>query len=266
MGGYPQDLLFPLKEGNNREERILVEYDGFIKCLSEAVIYNLLLNKSKYINKYPLLKLYEQFNSYELYDNCFLYTPEYLLYYLSECNIEKETLAEDLFTLLRTSVLGYQEDVLFEYGLHNLLQQDYVSSVHIVNRYLYNEYDINRFKFIFPSTTNKIKIMESDDIFTLINQNDYTTIFMNDVTELLQMPSKIKAPKNLQSILFILRNVDDNIRYEGTEIKYNYESELQELRNKYQMVIGRMFSMRLKKPGKQSRKNVLNLNEGTEII
>ena len=76
------DPLAPIQSmdtDRDRVERLLVSFEGFIKNQSEGLVRTMLSELEHWVDRYPILSIYDDMTMDEIYDAVSLYQPYELL-------------------------------------------------------------------------------------------------------------------------------------------------------------------------------------------
>ena len=242
MSVNQKDILLPINE-NNRDENLLIEYDGFIKNTAEALIMMLELEKEENLKKYPRLQPFLNSKDKDLYNDTVLFSPEQLLGFLSNNTLSTDEIMKELDELFqRFDIINFQLDTVFEYALMNLADMDYVKSISIVSRRGFKNYELDYIRKTFHKNIKKFDFYIGN-INELIKTGKYTTVFTNDadgvITCLKEMENDV-----LEKILFIIRICIDTIDLEESDStnRYIHLKEIEEITKDKQRAVTYMYT------------------------
>jgi hypothetical protein len=238
------DFLHPIYTGDkNRDEILLIEYDGFIKNISEGIIYVMLHSKEKWIEKYPNIIKFEGLDKNEIYENSVLYTPSLFLQSLSDYTLQDSIIQDDLSVIENEIDVINQCITVFECALFKLLHDDIVTKCFIVNQRGFRENEISYIRETYKDVFNKITLINGD-IVSAFEKEDPTTIFLNDTDVLFGRFVNGLSDDKLKLKMFILRNTYENMVYsdEDKVYTYLYSDIIKELNDRRIYGIGRMYT------------------------
>lgn len=216
------DPLYPF--GDNRDERIIVEFNGIIHSEAEDIFYGMSNN--------PILD-YHPFNTYKrllmypadkIYEEIGYFRPEDLIQYLNDGeHIE----SDEVNAIIEYSLMNYDYSIAtfisMAAAIRNIMKSDYVKQVTFVlsnNRYTDVLYLIDIIgKDLLDSKgaileTDDTNIVESIKDELLLGANSgmpYTTIITNEYRLILDVLKDYKKYK-ADTSLFLLRNHSQNMQ------------------------------------------------------
>lgn len=210
----------------NRAEVLLVEYDGFIKSISEGIIQYMLSEIEDWIDKYPGLTKYENLEIGELYEQVFLYDPFVILREIAKDDVDDFTIIHDMKSLREELVIECQSITSFEFALFKLLQEDFIKKCIIIKG---NKFYDNEKEYIednFEDVIDKIELVEGG-ILDVIRTEKPTTLFLSDFDMLFDYIIKSLDEKELQNKVFVMLNTYYNTEYDEETglLNYLYEKE-----------------------------------------
>jgi len=219
------DLLQPIGK-NNRNEHILVEYEGFIHSTAENLIIALEDHLDDVISSYPKLKNYIFLPPDELYNSVMYYEAEQLLDILTNEDYTPESIEKTCLSLItekdRVSAL---HNTFFNESLINLSEMDYVKSITIIKGIDYTETDINNIKAEYNQNINKINIITGNIVTYYKNHPEITTVLLGNPEDLKYL-IEYENKEHLSKTLFILRNNVDTLTFpKSSNILPSYTNE-----------------------------------------
>jgi len=235
------DFLTPIF-GNNRDEIILVEYDGFIKNKTEAILLSMISTKQIWIDKYPGINKYENISSDQIYQDSFLKLPESLLYNLSNKSLSIKTIKDDIDKLQKIDILQCQRFTIIEFAIKTLLLEKFVKTVYIIKEEDYTSKELLYLKNNYEIFEDKIKILCGNTLeaFSMCKP---TTYFTNSLYKI----ENIIKDESITDKLFILRNTEDILNYnESTNIftlKPEILSKIENINKEKKNYIGTVFTV-----------------------
>lgn len=212
------DLLHPLTSKlPNRNESIIIEYDGFINSLSERVVRLMELDANN-LSKYPMLKEVFKLNPTDVFNLANLYTMEDLDKIIFNKDIEKNNII--LKELMKMNIIEFQQKALFEYSIYQLLQQKYIKNVSIIKKDDFFEYELDSIYSTFGEYGKKISVYTGDTL-SIVKDKEFTTICTSDF-HTIENIIKEKG-ESAKDIFFILRNNSSNLYIDisgGIQLKF----------------------------------------------
>ena len=255
--------------GKSREEILLVDFDGFIKNPSEALIRTMLRDDIFWMERYPLLESFDDFDEDELYDNTMIFQPSELLYSLCEGNLSKEEIEEDVEEILSDVFIENSKITTFEFSLFQLLHERFIKRCYIFKETSFFDYEIQYIESQYSEVLDKIEIV-SGGIITLFEEYKPTTIFTREKELIMKYFPEKYTPEELLGKMFILLNDTHNILFNDDnsvfEYRENFQKELLELNQSSTFVIGTMFNFALNTEDMEEMSNVNNLITETPYV
>lgn len=217
-----RDPLYP--EGGNRDERILVEFNGILHSEAEDIFYG--MQDCPILEAHPF-NTYQRLLSYKdtdkIYEEIGFFRPKDLVRYLNDGQDIDE---DEINAIIEYSILNYDYKFLTELSmlgaLVNLAKVDYVKGITVVFTN-HRESDAAYLATVFTKETlmQKFSVVESspDTVITDIEKelkeaadsnNPYTTIITNEYKLILDVLNKYEEYK-AETTLFLLRNHSENM-------------------------------------------------------
>lgn len=217
-----RDPLYP--EGGNRDERILVEFNGILHSEAEDIFYG--MQDCPILEAHPF-NTYQRLLSYKdtdrIYEEIGFFRPKDLILYLNDGQDIDE---DEINAIIEYSILNYDYKILTELSmlgaLVNLAKVDYVKGITVVFTN-HRESDAAYLASVFTKETlmQKFSVVESspDTVITDIEKelkdaadsnNPYTTIITNEYKLILDILNKYEEYK-AETTLFLLRNHSENM-------------------------------------------------------
>ena len=246
----PINLLTPLGD-NNREERMLVDFGGFIKNLAELMTIFMFENEEACETLIEDKELYNELK--EMYnadrDAFFISTSilkaEDLLRALANDTFESD---EDLVLSMdlifeNSDLLEKTTSTVYEYALQNIVQKDFCKSItfFLPQQYDFKPYQIKYLYETFKGFEGKINILNGD-YRKEAKEGNYTTICTNDIDFILDALRTWDNDK-LEQTFFILLNNNTNIIRDGESVIYAYVEELEKLTKGKKRAVTRLQSL-----------------------
>lgn len=240
------DLAHPLQfADDNRDEILLISFDGFIKNTSEGLVRTMLRNEEDWIEKYPNLQTFELYDPDELYENTMIFHPSELLYLLSDGKVTEEDIDHDLDTLLPTIFLQNSKITTFEFSLFQLLQQPFVKKVIFYRESTFYENEIMYIMEKYDEVIDKVSL-STGGIFATIDEYHPTTIFTNEFYLIDALFKKDIDPED--KLMVVLLNSNQNMKLDGDN-KFVYREDfnalIKEISKKESFGITTMFNFLL---------------------
>lgn len=250
------DVLQPIRDGN-RDEIFVVEYEGFIKNITEGILRAMLRDLEEWELKYPTLKEFENLTAEELYDQTLLFNPEEFLTLISDGKKPIEEIIQDVKELLPEVIITEQQTTVFEFALYRLLHEDFVKKCYIIKSSSFLEYEVDYIRTVYSDCIDKIEAGEGDLLSLLSSEaKDATTIFFSDVETLTKKFLDEFGFEGLEGKMFILRNCLNNITFSQTQedtVDLAYVQELETLNEMGYFGVSRMFVTQMDKEEMLSR-------------
>lgn len=242
----------------DRNEIFLIEYDGFIKNKSEGLIQTMLKSKEKWIEKYPNLSQFEDMTREEIFEHTSILNPQPMMKWLSNNTLDDETIDEDILTIEEFIDVDEQCITLFEFALSQLLLEDMIEKCYILKSTKFYKNEINYIKEAYAQSLNKI-VLVNGGLLTLFENENPTTVFLNDTALLLGHIITEYTDNQLRSKMFILRNTNENLEFdeESNMFTYLYTDVIKELNNRQVYGIGRMYTIIAKEDSPEENLDIL---------
>lgn len=237
------DAIYPFNNDKNRREILLVEYDGFIKNITEGILHYILSEPEEWDEKYPKLYDYEDLDFEDIYEQTFLYDPYVFLKSIANETLSDDQIFEDIEYLRSVAIIENQSITKFEFALYQLLQQKFVTKCFIIKGapFHQNEKDYIREKYI--DVLSKVTLVEGG-ILDIIKNEFVTTAFINDMEMLFEFIVKNLTKEELQNRVFVVLNNYFNTEYndESGLLSYLYEEECEIANNSGIFAVSRMYN------------------------
>ena len=229
-----RDPLYPV--GSNRDERILIEFNGILHSEAEDIFYGM---KDCVVLEAHGFHTYDRLLSYKdpekIYEEIGYFRPRDLIKYLNDGNEIDE---EEIDTIIEYSKLNYDYSVstfLNMLGaLETLARTDYVKGITIVftnhresdAAYLASMFNndilTKKFSILESSTDTVIQDIEKEMLEASNANNPYTTVITNEyqlIIDILNDYRKYKA----DTTFFLLRNHSQNMEQliKGDSVYFN---------------------------------------------
>lgn len=232
MGQY-----VPFDESRNRDEFMLIEYDNILVNVNYLIIKKMLENQNKWINKYPGLSLFNQYEDDHLYIMSLSATRNGLLSLLSDDKLSESETKEDLIFLEKQidfTKTSYTQKIMIslrDLSLHESIKEIYIYSNHLTDSKQRSIENI----FLGASELGKVYTLEENSFSKMLkDEPKITTILIQDVDNI---SKAIKLGVNLERKQFLspssLMNGDRKKIEETGQIVLKYEDSEIELLSKY---------------------------------
>ena len=218
---YVRDPLYPV--GGNRDERILIEYNGILHSEAEDIFYGMKdcpVLEAHPFNTYQRILQYDQ---EKIYEEIGYFRPRDLIRYLNDGNEIDE---DEINFIIEYSLMNYdykEATILNMMGAFaELIKADYVKGITIVltnhretdKMFLADLLDnsiLNEKASLLETTPDRvIEKMEEEALEAAHDNNPYTTIITNEYQLILDILERYKAYK-AETTLFLLRNHSQNM-------------------------------------------------------
>lgn len=218
-----RDLLYPM--GDNRDENMMVEFNGIIHSESETIFYG--MKDCPILEAHPF-KTYQRLLKYDpdtIYSEIAYFRPFDLVQYLND---GEEIDEGEINAIIEYATLNYNYStatlLAIAEAINNLFQSSYLKNVTFVLpdmnennlAYLIDIYTpeviSSKCKFVFPDEGKTIIETMKDELLNSANQNyPYTTIITNEYQLILDILRNYKEYK-ADTTLFLLRNHSQNMK------------------------------------------------------
>lgn len=213
--------------GKSRDETMIVFFDGFIKNPSEGIIRTMLRNEDDWIDKYPYLHIFRQYNADELYDKTMILPQKELMMSLTDETLSEKEIEKDIDIIKRDIIIENSKITRFEFCLYQLLQEPYIKKVFLYKDEDFYDYEINYIKRNFNNVLGKIEIV-SGGLLTLFEEENPTTICIPDKSFPMELVPKTYPEEKTYGMFFICLNDIHNIIYNEENESYEYTKEFRE--------------------------------------
>lgn len=213
--------------GNSRDEIMIVFFDGFIKNPSEGIIRTMLRNQDDWIDKYPYLETFRQYNADELYHKTMIIPQKELLMSLTDKELTEEEIEKDIDTIKRNILIENSKITTFEFSLYQLMQESYIKKVFIYKDDNFYNYEVRYIKKNFSNVLGKIEIV-SGGLLTLFEEQNPTTICIPDKSFPMEFVPNTYQKEKTNGMFFICLNDIHNIIYKEENESYEYKKEFRE--------------------------------------
>ena len=217
-----RDPLYPM--GDNRDENMLVEFNGIIHSEAERVFYGMrdciILEAHPFKTYQTLLNL----ESDQIYEEIAYFRPRNLIRYLND---GEEIDEDEINAIIEYSNINYDFSTVtllaMAGAIGNLFQSSYLKNVTFVmpdensNNFMYLE-DLytptiiqSKCNFLIPDKDQSIINAMKEELLRAANANNpYTTIITNEYQLILEVLNNYKKYK-ADTDLFLLRNHSQNM-------------------------------------------------------
>lgn len=239
------DLLQPIyvKEGN-RPEVLVVEYDGFIKNVTEGILRTMIRDVELWEDKYPGIVDYVEADQLTVYTATLIYSPILFLWLMSDQKLEFDIISKDLKIIEPDVLVDLQMITSFEYALYTTLQEAFVEKCYFIKTGTFYENELRYLEKAYSASISKISFYESSAL-PFITNPEVTSIFMNDTMTLFDTLNDTKKDNSaVKGKLFILRNNSTNLEYDeaNNQFIYLYDKEIKEFNDLELYGISRMYN------------------------
>lgn len=217
-----RDPLYP--EGGNRDERILVEFNGILHSEAEDIFYGMqdcLILEAHPFNTYQRLLSYKDTD--RIYEEIGYFRPKDLIKYLND---GQDIDDDEISAIIEYAILNYDYKLLTELNmlgaLVSLAKVDYIKGITVVftnhresdAAYLATVFTkeilMQKFSVLESSPNTVITDMENELKEAADSNNPYTTVITNEYKLILDVLNKYKDYK-AETTLFLLRNHSENM-------------------------------------------------------
>lgn len=229
-----RDPLYPV--GGNRDERILIEFDGILHSEAEDIFYGMkdcIVLEAHGFHTYDRLLSYN--NPEKVYEEIGYFRPRDLIKYLNDGN---EIDDDEINTIIEYSKMNYDYSIytfLNMLGaLETLARTDYVKGITIVftnhresdAKFLASMFDkellTKKFSILESSTDTVIQDMEKEMLEATNKNIPYTTVITNEYQLIIDTLTDYRKYKTDTSF-FLLRNHSQNMEQliKGDSVYFN---------------------------------------------
>lgn len=248
------DPLVPIQSMNtdrDREERLIVSFEGFIKNQSEGLIRTMLSEYDVWLDIYPTLSIYDDMSMDEIYDAVSLYQPYELLEELSGGKRSPEEILKDLDTIMPQVYLSNSKITQFEIALYRLLMEEKIRYCCIYKEGKFYENEITYINREYKKVIDKIELIDETDLPVIFDKIRPTTAFITDPAFVFDYIEKIypENDEHINDVMFILLNNTETVELstEGTVFVYteNYKESMTEVNTTKPYGVASMFNFAL---------------------
>lgn len=208
------DVGLPIQMiGKDRDEILVVYFDGFIKNESECVIRTMLKDINTWVEKYPMISEFIDFDRDELYHDTMLFRPDEILCALSYNNISDEEIDTDLEEIIPNINFTESKITRFEYALFRILQEPNIKTCYFIKDDKFYDNEIEYVKKKYSEVIGKIEFIEGG-LLSLFDEVNPTTMFITDPSIPIDIFQSEYTEEQLSSKLFILLNSIHNTIYD----------------------------------------------------
>ena len=228
-----QDVGLPIQSpGISRDEIFIVNFDGFIKNTSEGIVRAMLRDEEIWLEKYPSLEMFRGMSGDELYDSTMLTMPIDLLYELSDEKLTLDEIQKDLKLILPSIIVSTSRITMFEFALHQLLQEKNITKCYIFRDIGFFQNEINYINQMYTDVIHKIELIGGGFI-TAFNKYKPTTSFITDYFVVSDYIVPSTSKEDLDKKLFIILNTFYNVQFDKESERYSYTEEFANLMDEY---------------------------------
>ena len=219
------DVGLPIQMiGKDRDEILLVYFDGFIKNETECMIRTMLQEVDVWKERYPGIIDFIGLTRDELYHETMLFRPNELLSLLSENKLGKSEIENDLETIIPNILFAKSKITSFEFALYQILQENNIKACYIFKNDNFYENEIKYIKKQYKEVIGKIQFV-SGGLLTLFDDIKPTTLFITDPSLPIEIFPHEYSREQLDDKLFILLNSSHNIQYDETDKMFYYTED-----------------------------------------
>lgn len=235
----------------NRDETLIVYYDGFIKNITEGVILTMLSEIEDWEPLYPGLSRYDPMTVEEVYDETSIFQPAQLLEALCEGKRTDEEIFADLDNILPRIYLSELMITNFEFVLANLLDQDFVKQCYIYREGKFNVSDKVYLHRAYRRNRGKITLVDQVNFIDFYEQVDPTTVFTNDISFVFDYVMHQPTEKRDNKMFVVLNNASF-LEIIGQDQEFIVEPKIRqalvEMNDLMEFGVSTMFNFRISSP------------------
>lgn len=210
------DPLMPIQSMNterDREEHLLVSFEGFIKNQSEGLIRTMLSEIEDWIEIYPGLEIYDDMTMEEIYDAVSLYQPYDLLQAMTDEERSQDDILKDLDTIMPNIFIENSQITQFEYTLYQMLKEDKIKDCCIYKEGKFYENELSYIRNKYKNVIDKIELVDNTPLPTIIEDIKPTTAFITDPAFVFGYLENVyaKDDSEIAGMMFIILNNTDMV-------------------------------------------------------
>ena len=222
------DVGLPIQMiGKDRDETLIVYFDGFIKNETESVIRTMLRDEDIWTKKYPGISQFRELNTDELYYETMLFRPYELLAVLSKDKLSEEEIMEDLDQIIPNIIFENSKITSFEFALYKILNELNITKCYIFKDTDFYDVEVEYIKRQYADVIDKITFV-SGGIIQLIREANPTTICLLDPILPLRLLPDNFTEEELDNKAFIVLNSGKNIEIDDDTHTMYYSKEFSE--------------------------------------
>lgn len=217
------DPLAPIQSmdtDRDRVERLLVSFEGFIKNQSEGLVRTMLSELEHWVDRYPILSIYDDMTMDEIYDAVSLYQPYELLDEMCEHQRTQEEILQDIDTLMPQIFIENSHLTQFEYALYRLLHENKVEYCCIYKEGTFYENELKYLRFKFKDVIEKIEFVDNTPLPVIFHDIRPTTAFIPDPAFVFGYIEEIYGDEDtdIKGVMFIILNNTDTVEMMNGEV------------------------------------------------
>ena len=206
------DFLYPLGEGKNRKECLLVEFDDVLQSSLEAVVYGLLAMEEDRVN-FPTIDAIDVIDPIELYYSLAMLDPmSFLLTTRKDVTIGDDYIKTVIDKAHQINTWSNRSRLMMMYAIVNLASAHYVEKVSICNERGLQWFEMEHLTNLFGKDGKKVTFYGGSVSAILEENPEYTTVFMRSTHELINL-ARNPEQFHLQGKMLFLRNSAENVEF-----------------------------------------------------
>ncbi len=226
------DLLHPIY-GNNRKERLFVEYEVFMRNITEGLALSILEDNDDAKLNFKNIEIFFGLSPEQLYNATCLLTPEEFMHAICDLSIPDEVQWELLDNMLAFNNLNRQLKTAFEYALVHLAEENFVEKIVICKKRDFLPFEVNHLINIFGDSKYKVELFIGDTVHNVLDSNiGFTTICTSNLNALLTL-MKLVPSKISDQTMFILNASAKTIdidKYEKGKVEFTCNGLIEDIK------------------------------------
>lgn len=219
------DIALPIqKVEEERDEILIVYFDGFIKNESEGMIQTMIRDKDQWIEKYPDIINFMNSTSGEIYHETMLFRPAELLNILSGSKLTDDEISNDMESIIPEIIFEKTTMTTFEFALYRILQEKNIKQCYFFKDTEFYDNEIAYVNKKYKDVLSKIEFVNGG-LLTLYDQAHPTTLFVNNPTLPISIFPSRYSDDDLSQKMFILLNSSHNLQCNEITNSFEYTKE-----------------------------------------
>lgn len=212
--------------GVNRNETLVVFFDGFIKNTTEGMIRTMLTDKKRWLSRYPDLEYFDGKEEQDLYNETMFYQPKDMLESISNGKVTETEIDEDISEILPRVVLKDSQMTTFEVALYKLIQVGFIQKCYIYREGEFYSNELTYCRTRYANYIEKFEFVDQVNLPDFLVKVHPTTIFINDPNFVFDyVVNHMTDDERLAQIYIILANFQ-MIQFNEEKNEFEYNKDL----------------------------------------